>query len=178
MAKSWMQLSRNAVCYRRRGISGTSIAGVVLLVVVLAVAAAYLFANPPVSGATATANQYSYTAYGQTTSTATSMAAVTGTGAPPANAVYVYIPNDGGYPFAPFEPSTITVVLGVNSTVVWVNQDVLVHNVNSNGGFFNSGDIAPNGQWWFTFTTAGVYPYYCSYHPSHTGVVIVESAPT
>lgn len=174
-----MQSSKDAEGHRRRAISGTAIAGVILLVLVLAVSAAYISSNPPVSGATATQNQYTFTNYGQTGSATTTVVTtgISGTANPPANAVYVYIPNDGGYPFAPFEPSSITVVLGVNSTIVWVNQDVLVHNVNSNGGFFNSGDIAPGAEWWFTFTTAGVYPYYCSYHPSHTGVVIVESAP-
>lgn len=159
---------------RKRAISGTSIAGVVLLVVVLVVGAAYLFANPPASGATASSGQYTFTNYGQVTSPSTAS-----TSAAPTSPTItdVYIPNDNGYPFAPFQPQVVTVVIGVNNTVEWINQDVLVHDVISNGGFFASGDLTPlTGTYQFTFTQAGTYPYYCSYHPSHTGVVVVLNA--
>jgi plastocyanin len=66
--------------------------------------------------------------------------------------VYVYIPNDGGYPFAQFTPQVITVVIGVNNTVVWTNQDVLVHDILTATGLpgFASGDLLllpPKPHW-------------------------------
>jgi plastocyanin len=86
---------------------------------------------------------------------------------------YVYIANGGGYEFQNYAPAQITVVLGVNNTVTWVNDDVIAHTVTSRTGIFNSGLINPNTNWTYTFTTAGVYPYYCQVHLVMNGSVTV-----
>ena len=72
-----------------------------------------------------------------------------------------------------FEPSTITVMIGVNNTVTWKNEDSDWHDVHSDTGLFYSGMIQPGASWTYTFTTPGTYPYLCDPHPWMTGTVIV-----
>jgi plastocyanin len=75
-----------------------------------------------------------------------------------------------------FEPSNITVVIGVNNTVVWKNEDSDWHTAHSDGPEFNSGLIQPGGSFTHTFQRAGTYPYHCDPHPWMTGVVTVKAA--
>ncbi len=97
----------------------------------------------------------------------------TTTGAP--QGVTVEIPsgaaantNSPGY-----SPNTITLVIGMNSTVTWVNNDSAPHTVTARDGSFNSGNLDPGKSWTYTFTLPGIYNYYCSYHPWMMGKVIV-----
>lgn len=73
-----------------------------------------------------------------------------------------------------YVPDTITVVIGVNSTVTWTNNDVAAHTVTSDSAIFDSGNINPGESWTYTFTTPGTYAYHCDYHPWMTGTVIVK----
>ena len=73
-----------------------------------------------------------------------------------------------------YEPATITVVIGVNNTVSWVNQDVSIHTVIANDTSFNSGDMASGTSFSHTFTTAGTFDYYCKYHYWMRGIVVVK----
>jgi plastocyanin len=73
-----------------------------------------------------------------------------------------------------FSPESITVVLGVNNTVIWTNDDSSPHTVTANNGAFESGNLAPGQSYSFTFTTAGVYQYHCTYHPWMVGTVVVK----
>ena len=73
-----------------------------------------------------------------------------------------------------YSPPTITVVIGVNSTVTWVNNDDAPHTVTATDGSFNSGNLDAGQSWSHTFTAPGVYTYYCSYHSWMKGTVIVE----
>lgn len=82
-------------------------------------------------------------------------------------------------------------VILVNDTVSWVNEDVEKHSVTSGessgrfgftrgdmgkpDGLFNSGLFAPSQTWSYTFTSAGTFQYFCSIHPWMYGVVIVET---
>jgi plastocyanin len=72
-----------------------------------------------------------------------------------------------------FAPRNLTVVAGVNSTVVWVSHSISYDTVTDRGGAFSSGPIAPGQSFEYKFTQAGVYSYYCVYHPWMTGTVIV-----
>ena len=74
-----------------------------------------------------------------------------------------------------FEPNTITVMIGVNNTVIWRNEDSDWHDVHSDTGLFYSGIIQPGATWSYTFTVPGTYPYLCDPHPWMTGTVIVDS---
>ncbi len=166
--------SSSAISDSRKYAISHTIVAVVVIVLVFAAGIAYLIAYPPssTSGATVSSNELSYTNYGATQSLTTN----TTTAVTPANAVVVDIPSDNGYPFAQFTPQVITVVIGVNNTVTWTNHDVLTHNILTASGLFASGDLPTGASYTFTFTQAGTFPYYCSYHPSHTGIVIVKNA--
>ncbi len=78
-----------------------------------------------------------------------------------------------------FVPKVIKVVLGVNNTVVWLNEDSSDHNVVSDTGEFDSvttlGYMHPNATWSHTFTKEGVYGYHSEPGPWMRGTVIVES---
>lgn len=74
-----------------------------------------------------------------------------------------------------FTPDTITVVVGVNNTVTWVNNDISPHTVTSDTGLFNSNNLNSGQSWSYTFTTPGTYSYHCSYHPWMKGTVVVLS---
>ncbi|MDG6988354.1 MAG: cupredoxin domain-containing protein [Nitrososphaerota archaeon] len=78
-----------------------------------------------------------------------------------------------------YAPDKIVVVIGVNNTVYWVNNDAAPHTVTSvsTPPIFNSGEGGPlsnqGGTYQYTFTTPGTYFYYCSYHPWMQGEVVV-----
>jgi plastocyanin len=91
--------------------------------------------------------------------------------------VEVVIPNGAGENLhLGFEPAEITIVIGVNNTVVWKNMDSDWHTAHSNIPEFNSGLIQPGGSFTHTFLRSGIYPYHCDPHPWMTGVVTVKAA--
>lgn len=76
-----------------------------------------------------------------------------------------------------FSPSVITVIVGVNNTVTWTNEDTSIHTVTATDGSFNSGNISPGTSWTYIFSTPGNYSYYCVYHSGWMrGTVIVKSS--
>ncbi|MDV3277429.1 MAG: cupredoxin domain-containing protein [Nitrososphaerales archaeon] len=76
-----------------------------------------------------------------------------------------------------FSPQALTVVIGVNNTVTWVNQDGVVHTATAIDQSFNSGNIQPGGSWSHTFATPGSYSYVCVYHGWMKGTIIVKAGP-
>lgn len=78
-----------------------------------------------------------------------------------------------------FSPANITVVIGVNNTVTWVNSDTVPHTVTSQtappgASSFNSGNMNAGAKFTWTFTVPGTYTYDCIFHPSWMkGTVIV-----
>ena len=74
-------------------------------------------------------------------------------------------------------PEVITVVLGVNNTVTWVNHDDTAHGISSDKGGVNawgtSGVLNPGKTYSHTFNESGVFPYHGEPHPWMTGTVIV-----
>jgi plastocyanin len=87
-----------------------------------------------------------------------------------------------------FTPNTITVVIGVNNTVMWTNNDNpagTAHTVTPKtqpaGGTWptaGSGNIPAGQSYSFTFTVPGTYTYICSYHSWMSGTVVVLAAST
>lgn len=74
------------------------------------------------------------------------------------------------------EPKIISVVLGKNSTVVWINGDDTPHGLVSDKGgsdFWGTGTILPGESASVTFNHTGVFEYYGTPHPWITGKVIV-----
>lgn len=100
-----------------------------------------------------------------------------------ASAVKVSMPNGAGNPNgAPgYAPDNLTLVIGVNNTVTWTNNDSAHHTVTSTkapaGASFNSGDMAPGATFSFTFTVPGTYQYDCVYHFWMTGTITVVAGP-
>lgn len=72
-----------------------------------------------------------------------------------------------------FTPDAVTVVIGVNNTVVFTNQDSKKQTVTAPDGSFNSGDLGPGASWTYTFSTPGTYTYYSVYHYWMRGTITV-----
>ena len=72
-----------------------------------------------------------------------------------------------------FSPARITVKAG--TTVAWLNADDTPHTVASSSKLFKSKVLDTDGSFSFTFTTPGMYEYFCSLHPYMTGTVVVEA---
>jgi len=71
-----------------------------------------------------------------------------------------------------FSPQRIMVKTG--TTVTWTNEDDTPHKVASSTKMFTSKALDTNDSFAFTFTTPGVYEYFCSLHPYMTGTIVVE----
>ena len=67
-----------------------------------------------------------------------------------------------------------------DTTVTWVNEDSVPHNIQSQDEFgkvsdmFNSPPLNTGDRFEFTFEESGVYNYYCSFHPWRVGLVTVK----
>jgi len=82
--------------------------------------------------------------------------------------------NIQGFTFA---PQVLTVTVGTR--VQWTNRDAASHTVNSTSppGVLNSGNLAQNAIYSYTFSTAGTYDYQCNIHTGMTGRVVVLGLP-
>jgi len=72
-----------------------------------------------------------------------------------------------------FGPQELRVKAG--TTVTWTNEDDIPHTVVSPNNF-RSKALDTEGSYSFTFTTPGIYKYFCSLHPHMTGTIVVEAA--
>lgn len=71
-------------------------------------------------------------------------------------------------------PKEITVVLGKNNTVTWINQDDTGHGIASDYGSWGSpGIIKPGESFSVTFNNTGIFEYHGEPGPWITGKVIV-----
>jgi nitrite reductase (NO-forming) len=117
------------------------------------------------------------TASGGSTTSTTSTSAPPSTSTIPVASVHVTIlPGTGTNTSSTgYAPATITVVIGVNNTVVWTNDDNTPHTVTSVNKVFDSGNLNPGDTFTYTFTSPGTYQYGCSYHQWMKGTVIVKA---
>jgi plastocyanin len=77
-----------------------------------------------------------------------------------------------------YQPNPVNVKTG--GTVVWANEDTVVHTVTSGSGFndqnfgreFDSGFLGKSFS--HIFFKPGVFPYFCEIHPTMVGKVIVK----
>jgi len=75
-----------------------------------------------------------------------------------------------------FSPTTVTVVIGKNNTLYFINNDAGVHTATSDtAGAFDTGNIQPGSTAQVTLTTPGTYTYHCIYHAWMQATVIVKS---
>jgi len=72
-----------------------------------------------------------------------------------------------------FQPSTVNIKAG--DTVVWTQRDSVVHTATSVSGpeSFDSGPLAQDQSFSYTFTKPGAYSYKCTPHPNMRGTVVV-----
>lgn len=71
-----------------------------------------------------------------------------------------------------FVPEELVVKKG--ATVVFTNEDAIVHSATSDDGSFDTGLLAKGESGSVTFTKAGTYTYYCTPHPTMTGTITVQ----
>ncbi|MHA7646768.1 cupredoxin domain-containing protein [Nitrosopumilus sp. S4] len=76
--------------------------------------------------------------------------------------------------------SPLNLQIPSGTTVSWVNEDSVLHNIQSLDekgkvvDWFNSPPLNTGDVFEFTFEDPGVYHYYCSFHPWRVGTVTVE----
>jgi plastocyanin len=83
--------------------------------------------------------------------------------------------NIQNFAFAPNNPQVT-----VGTVVTWVNLDSAPHTATSTSGpvSFNSGTLAQNQTFSFTFTQVGTYQYRCNIHTSMLGSITVVDVST
>lgn len=57
--------------------------------------------------------------------------------------------------------------------VEWRNRDNVMHSATSDDGIWDSGFLATDQIYTFTFATEGIYPYHCSPHPFMVDTIVV-----
>ena len=90
-------------------------------------------------------------------------------------------PGVGANQSETFEPATLTVVVGVNNTILWTQNDISPHTVTSlqvpgGVGTFDSGPLNKGQDFSVTLTVPGTYLYLCSYHSWMKGTIVVKPA--
>src|SRR5208337_3113477 len=80
-------------------------------------------------------------------------------------------PSGLGGPGPQALPGAQVLIIGVNNTLVMKNADTADHTLTSNPGdtfSFDTGDISGlSSSSPIVFTTPGVYPYHCQFHPAY-----------
>jgi plastocyanin len=79
-----------------------------------------------------------------------------------------------------FSPNVVTLVRGVNNTVMWSNSDVAQshtvasYSVPAGAASFSSGVLGVGKTYSYTFSVAGTYSYICAQCPWMTGIIVVK----
>jgi len=72
-----------------------------------------------------------------------------------------------------YTPADVTVMIGVNNTVRWTNNDNMPHTVTAIDGTFDSGKMNAGDSFVHTFNQTGTFAYICVYHHWMHGSVTV-----
>ncbi|MCL5102923.1 MAG: PQQ-dependent sugar dehydrogenase [Armatimonadetes bacterium] len=79
-----------------------------------------------------------------------------------------------------FNPATVKILPG--DSVTWTNRDAFAHTTTSGtgtppvaDGIWNSGSLGLNASFTRVFPTSGTFPYFCSFHTTMRGTVLVAS---
>lgn len=109
----------------------------------------------------------------------------TGGGSCASGSACVIMPSNAAV--ANFSPFNMTVVIGVNSTVLWTNRDTIQHTVvvcpvgggqvcSPSKAVGSSPILSQGDTFQFSFNSAGVYHFYCSIHPTTMrGTIVVKA---
>lgn len=71
-----------------------------------------------------------------------------------------------------FEPREIEIAVG--GTVTWENTGEVAHTVTSRSAGFDSGSLSPGDTFTLTPDTSGTISYFCQFHSSMQGTIVVE----
>jgi len=71
-----------------------------------------------------------------------------------------------------YTPATVTIDVG--QTVEWINEDAVTHTATAIDGTFKSPNLEQGHHFSHTFTKAGTYAYYCTFHRGMKGTVVVR----
>ena len=74
-----------------------------------------------------------------------------------------------------YQPYNFTVLIGVNNTVTFKNEDPTLHTVSALDNSFDSGNIQGGGSWVHTFNVPGTHSFNCLYHSWMRGTIIVKA---
>lgn len=70
-----------------------------------------------------------------------------------------------------FSPATVNIK--ASQSVMWTNKDTAPHTATDLGGAFDSGTLATNQSFSFTFHTPGTYTYHCLIHSMMANATVV-----
>lgn len=71
-----------------------------------------------------------------------------------------------------FQPEELTVTEG--DTVVWINGAIVPHTVSALTDEWHSGELVKDARWTWVAGSTGRHRYYCEYHPTMRGSVVVR----
>lgn len=168
---------------RNLGLLATAVVAVVVVV-------AFVLPSPVLPSQVSTSNAPSSTATststGGTIATTTSSSSSKSTGSTSSRTFsstnHITIPfGVGSNESLNFQPSSITVVVGVNNTIIWNDLDADQHTVTSmsvpaGATKFDSGILNQGQTFTLTLTVPGKYRFYCTIHPTWMrGTIVVKA---
>ena len=71
-----------------------------------------------------------------------------------------------------FDPPTLTVAAG--DTVVWTNADFVPHTATARDSSWDSKQLGASAAWRWVATAPGTVEYYCVFHPTMKGTIVVR----
>ncbi len=158
-----------------RGLSSTVVVGVVIVIVAVAAAGGYFLTQSGTasSGSSSTSTSSTATLVGLSTGSTSSTISL-----PPAGkyANVTVAPATATVSDPVYSPATVTVIIGVNNTVVWTNTDRVIHMVVADDNSFTSPILSQGQVYIHQFNTPGTFTYHDGQRPNMRGTVIVKSA--
>jgi plastocyanin len=71
-----------------------------------------------------------------------------------------------------FAPAELTV--GIGDTVVWTNDDALLHTASADSGAWSSPEMRRGEAFRYVALRAGRFPYHCAAHPVMRATLVVR----
>lgn len=71
-----------------------------------------------------------------------------------------------------YDPAELSVTIG--DTVVWMNDDALLHTASADSGAWSSPEMRQGERFTYVALRAGRFPYHCTAHPVMRATLIVR----
>jgi plastocyanin len=160
MATMLLSKAMDVLIRKERGVSAAT-AMVILVAAIAAAGVTVFYISSPASGSN-------------------SCPAVNSQAGSSASGVRISMYSGAGNPSnAPgYRPYNVILVMGVNNTITWTNDDSAAHTVTSTSApscaSFDSGNMNSGAAYTLTFAVPGTYQYDCKYHSWMTGTIVVK----